>query len=149
MAVARTAEALAELGCDEVSLGDTTGTGTPRRAGAMLREVMRAVPAGMLAGHFHDTYGAAMANMACALDLGLRVFDASIAGLGGCPFAPGASGNLATEDAAWFLEGEGMRTGLDLEKLAATGEWARKKLGRPCGAKAGAALTAKFALVRG
>ena len=145
---ARTALAWLEMGCDEVSLGDTTGTGTPCRIGALLREVLVGVPAGKLAGHFHDTYGSAIANMACALDMGLRVFDSSIAGLGGCPFAPGASGNMATEDAAWFLEREGMQTGLDAEKLAETGEWARKKLGRTCGARVGAALTAKRAPVR-
>lgn len=141
-AVARIADGLGEMGCDEISLGDTIGVGTPRAVRPMLREVLRAVPAERLAGHFHDTWGAAIANIRCALDLGVRVFDSSIAGLGGCPFAPGAAGNAATEDAAWFLENEGMRTGLDLRKLAETGAWLRKQLGRDGGTKAGAALLA-------
>ena len=142
-ATARVAGELAAAGCDEISLGDTVGTGTPRTTRAMLRAVLRTVPAGRLAGHFHDTYGSAIANIACALDLGVRIFDASIAGLGGCPFAPGAAGNAATEDAAWFLESEGMSVGADLRKLAETGRWLCGQLGRVGAAKAGAALLAR------
>lgn len=129
-AVARVAAALLELGCDEVSLGDTTGTGTPQRVGAMLREVLRAVPAEKLAGHFHDTAGAALANIACGLELGVRVFDCSVGGLGGCPFAPGAAGNAATEAAARFLAERGMTTGVDLQRLTATGKWVRRAVNR-------------------
>ena len=140
---ARVAESLLESGCDEISLGDTIGVGTPRTVRRLLREVLAAVPAEKVAGHFHDTYGAAVANIACALEMGIRIFDSSVGGLGGCPFAPGAAGNAATEDAAWFLESEGMRTGADLQKLAETGAWLLEKLGRTGGAKAGRALLAR------
>ena len=140
---ARVAGELMEMGCDEVSLGDTTGAGTPRTVRPLLREVLRAVPAENVAGHFHDTWGSAIANIGCALEAGIRIFDSSIGGLGGCPFAPGAAGNAATEDAAWFLESEGMRTGLDLQKLAETGAWLLEKTGRTGGPKAGRALLAR------
>ena len=143
-ATARVAAALAETGCDEISLGDTIGVGTPATVAPMLRAVLREVPARMLAGHFHDTFGAAVANIACAMEFGLRVFDSSVAGLGGCPFAPGASGNAATEDAAWFFQSEGMTTGVDPQALAETGAWLTKTLGRKTvGAKAGAAILAR------
>lgn len=137
---ARVAAALAEMGCDEISLGDTIGVGVPRTVRAMLRAAMRAVPAANLAGHFHDTWGAAVANISCAMDMGIRTFDASVGGLGGCPFAPGAAGNAATEDAAWFAENQGMSTNLDLRQLAETGAWLREKLGLRASSKAGAAL---------
>ena len=140
---ARVAGELMEMGCDEISLGDTIGAGTPRTVRPLLREVSRAVPVENVAGHFHDTWGAAIANISCALEAGVRIFDSSVGGLGGCPFAPGAAGNAATEDAAWFLESEGMRTGLDLQKLAETGAWLLEKTGRTGGAKAGRALLAR------
>ncbi len=116
-AVARVAGALYEMGCYEISLGDTIGTGTARAAVAMVDEVSRRVPIGALAGHFHDTYGQALANVYATLQRGVAVFDSSVAGLGGCPYAPGASGNLATEDLLYMLEGLGVHTGVDLSAM--------------------------------
>ena len=113
-AVARVAGALYEMGCYEISLGDTIGVGTPSEAVAMVEEVARRVPMSALAGHFHDTYGQALANVYATLQRGVAVFDSSVAGLGGCPYAPGASGNLATEDLLYLLQGLGVDTGVDL-----------------------------------
>ncbi len=113
-AVARVAGALYEMGCYEISLGDTIGVGTPLQALAMVEEVSRRVPIRALAGHFHDTYGQALANVYAMLGRGMTVFDSSVAGLGGCPYAPGASGNLATEDLLYMLQGLGVETGVDL-----------------------------------
>jgi hydroxymethylglutaryl-CoA lyase len=118
-AIAPAAVALYDLGCVEISLGDTIGVGTPARAIAMIEAVARRVPLERLAGHFHDTYGQALANVYASLQAGVAVFDASIAGLGGCPYAPGASGNLATEDLLYLLEGLGIETGVSLEALLA------------------------------
>lgn len=115
--VAEVSAALYHMGCYEVSLGDTIGVGTPGRAAALIEQVARRVPIERLAGHFHDTYGQALANVFAALQLGVAIFDASIAGLGGCPYAPGASGNLATEDLLYMLEGLGIDTGVRLEGL--------------------------------
>ena len=112
--VARVAGALYEMGCYEISLGDTIGVGTPSEAVAMVEEVARRVPMSALAGHFHDTYGQALANVYATLQRGVAVFDSSVAGLGGCPYAPGASGNLATEDLLYLLQGLGVDTGVDL-----------------------------------
>ncbi len=136
-------EGLLNLGCAEISLGDTIGAGTPRAVKRLLAAVAERAPLSLVAGHFHDTYGMAMANTAAALDAGVRVFDASVAGLGGCPYAPGAAGNLATEDLVYFLEGEGVATGVDLAALAATGAWISERLGRPTASKAGRALAAR------
>lgn len=119
LAVAQVAGALYDMGCVEISLGDTIGVGTPARAVAMIEAVARRVPLERLAGHFHDTYGQALANVYASLQAGIAVFDASIAGLGGCPYAPGASGNLATEDLLYLLEGLGIETGVSLEALLA------------------------------
>jgi len=116
-AVARVAAALYEMGCYEISLGDTIGVGTPVQALAMVEEVARRVPIGALAGHFHDTYGQALANVYATLERGIAVFDSSVAGLGGCPYAPGASGNLATEDLLYMLQGLGVETGVDLTAM--------------------------------
>ena len=116
-AVARIAAALYEMGCYEISLGDTIGVGTPVQALAMVEAVARRVPIGALAGHFHDTYGQALANVYATLQRGIAVFDSSVAGLGGCPYAPGASGNLATEDLLYMLQGLGVETGVDLGAL--------------------------------
>ncbi len=115
--VARVAGALYEMGCYEISLGDTIGIGTPAQAVAMVEAVSQRVPTRALAGHFHDTYGQALANVYATLQRGVAVFDSSIAGLGGCPYAPGASGNLATEDLLYLLEGLGVATGVDLSAL--------------------------------
>jgi hydroxymethylglutaryl-CoA lyase len=116
-AVARVAEALHVMGCYEISLGDTIGVGTPAAALAMLDACTARVPRSQLAGHFHDTYGQGLANVYAALQAGIAVFDASIAGLGGCPYAPGASGNLATEDLLYLLQGLGIETGVRLDAL--------------------------------
>jgi hydroxymethylglutaryl-CoA lyase len=116
-AVVRVAAALYEMGCYEISLGDTIGVGTPRQALAMLDAVCERVPIGALAGHFHDTYGQALANVHATLQRGLAVFDSSVAGLGGCPYAPGASGNLASEDLLYMLQGLGIETGIDLDAM--------------------------------
>lgn len=124
-AVARVAEALIALGCCEVSLGETLGRAHPGQVAAMLDAVLESVPADRLAGHFHDTAGRALANVAVALDRGLRVFDASCGGLGGCPFAPGAAGNVATEALADRLTALGFDTGLDAARLAAAAAFAR------------------------
>ncbi|MFP4305396.1 hydroxymethylglutaryl-CoA lyase [Rhodosalinus sp.] len=124
-AVARVAAALDAMGCYEISLGDTIGQGTPGRVAAMLEAVLEIVPADRLAGHFHDTSGRALDNVEAALDKGLRVFDAAVGGLGGCPFAPGAAGNVATERVAERLAALGYETGLDMAVIAEAAEMAR------------------------
>jgi hydroxymethylglutaryl-CoA lyase len=129
--VVRVAEALFEAGCEEISLGDTIGVGTPRKAREMLKAVSQSIPLPQLAVHFHDTYGQALANIMSCLELGVRVVDSSVAGLGGCPYARGATGNVATEDVVYMLQGLGMETGIDLTELAKTGDWIAGELGRP------------------
>jgi hydroxymethylglutaryl-CoA lyase len=138
--VARVARALADMGCYEISLGDTIGTGTPFKAKRMLEAVAAEVPIEKLAAHFHDTYGQALANLYAVLEEGVAVIDASVAGLGGCPYARGASGNVATEDVLYLLNGLGIETGVDLDKLVATGEWISSQLKRHNGSKVGQAL---------
>ncbi len=115
--VAGVAQALDGLGCTEISLGDTTGSGTPGRISDMLASVLEVIPADRLAGHYHDTGGHALENIRVSLDAGLRVFDSAVGGLGGCPFAPGAKGNVATEAVVGMLRDEGYETGVDLERL--------------------------------
>jgi len=129
--VVRVAEALFEAGCAEISLGDTIGVGTPPKALAMLETVAQSVPIEQLAVHFHDTYGQALANIHACLEAGVRVVDSSVAGLGGCPYARGATGNVATEDVVYMLHGSGMETGIDLMQLARVGDWIAGELGRP------------------
>jgi hydroxymethylglutaryl-CoA lyase len=141
--VAEVAAALTEMGCYEVSLGDTIGTGTPGRTQAMIEACARRVPLAQLAGHYHDTYGQALANVYASLELGVATFDASVAGLGGCPYAAGASGNVATEDVVYMLHGLGIATGVDLERLVDTGQWICTLLGKTPSSKAGRALAAK------
>jgi hydroxymethylglutaryl-CoA lyase len=126
--VARVAEALLDLGCYEVSLGDTLGRAAPEQVAAMLAAALQAAPPERLAGHYHDTGGKALANIAVSLEMGLRVFDASIAGLGGCPYAPGAKGNVATEAVARFLREAGYETGIDLIRLQEAANLARSLL---------------------
>jgi hydroxymethylglutaryl-CoA lyase len=128
--VADVAAALFDRGCYEVSLGDTIGTGTPNRTTALIETVGERVPVDRLAGHFHDTYGQALANIYAALTMGVQVFDASVSGLGGCPYAPGATGNVATEDLLYMLNGMGIETGVDLNRLIAAGAFICEKLGR-------------------
>lgn len=128
--VAAVARALDELGCYEISLGDTIGVGTPLAAQALLRAVAAEVPIARLAVHFHDTYGQALANILACLELGIGVVDASVAGLGGCPYAPGATGNVATEDVLYMLQGMGIDTGVDMDRLIEAGRFINAKLGR-------------------
>jgi len=141
--VADVARSLYEMGCYEVSLGDTIGAGTPGRTKAMIQACAEQVPMAKLAGHYHDTYGQALANIYASLELGVATFDASIAGLGGCPYAAGASGNVATEDVVYMLDGLGARTGVDLEKLVEIGAWICGVLGREPSSKAARAIIAK------
>ena len=144
-AVADVAGALYEMGCEEISLGDTIGVGTPRAAQMMIEVVAHRVPIETLAGHYHDTYGMAVANIYASLQMGVAVFDASVAGLGGCPYAKGASGNVATEDVVWLLRGLGIDCGIDLERLVDTSAWIAQQLGRPPAARVAQALLARRA----
>ncbi len=144
--VVRVAKALHAMGCYEISLGDTIGIGTPSRAAAMLRAVAEDVPMSALAVHFHDTYGQALANIHVCLDVGVRVVDAAVSGTGGCPYAKGASGNVATEDVVYMLQGMGVETGVDLQTLSATGRWLSQLLGRDSGSKVSRAMFASDAL---
>ncbi|KGE78186.1 hydroxymethylglutaryl-CoA lyase [Halomonas salina] len=141
--VAEVARALHQMGCYEVSLGDTIGTGTPLKAKRMLEAVTRDVPMERLGAHFHDTYGQALANLYAVLEEGIAVIDSSVAGLGGCPYAKGASGNVASEDVVYLLDGLGIAHGVDLEKLAAAGSWITRAIGRPNRSKAGVALSSR------
>jgi hydroxymethylglutaryl-CoA lyase len=142
-AVADVAKTLWDLGCYEISLGDTIGVGTPLKAKEMLRAVAAHVPAKNLAMHFHDTYGQALANLYADMEEGVRVIDSAAGGLGGCPFAPGATGNVATEDVVYMLEGLGVRTGVDMQKLLAATNEMSKLIGRPPVSRVAAALNAK------
>jgi len=142
-AVADVAAALRDMGCYEISLGDTIGTGTPEQTKAMIEAVARRVPIDRLAGHYHDTWGMAIANIYASLQLGMNVFDASVGGLGGCPYAKGASGNVATEDVVWLLQGLGIECGVDLDGLVDTAAWICAQLGRPPASKVARALLAK------
>ena len=133
--VAQVAKELYAMGCYEVSLGDTIGTGTPTATRAMFEAVTAYVPREKLAGHFHDTYGQALVNIYASLQEGIAVFDSSIAGLGGCPYAKGASGNVATEDVLYMLNGMGIDTGVDMDKLLLAGEHICNVLGRVTGSR--------------
>ena len=141
--VAEVAGALYDMGCYEVSLGDTIGVGTPGKTQAMIEACLKRVPAEKLAGHYHDTYGQALANIYASMELGVATFDASVSGLGGCPYAKGASGNVATEDVVYMLHGLGIETGIDLDKLVETGTWISAFLKREPGSKAGRAIAAQ------
>lgn len=134
-AVADVARTLYQMGCYEISLGDTIGVGTPLKAKRMLAAVARDVPMEHLAAHFHDTYGQALANLYAVLEEGLAIVDASVAGLGGCPYAKGASGNVASEDVVYMLHGMGIETGIDLDKLINAGRFISNALGRTNGSK--------------
>jgi len=141
--VAEVAGALYDMGCYEVSLGDTIGVGTPGKTKAMIEACAKRVPIEKLAGHYHDTYGQALANIYASLEMDVATFDASVAGLGGCPYAAGASGNVATEDVVYMLHGLGVRTGVDLDKLVEIGDWISAFLKRTSSSKVGKAITAK------
>lgn len=144
-AVADVAWALFDMGCYEISLGDTIGVGTPEKTKAMIEAVARRVPIKKLAGHFHDTYGMAAANIYASLQSGVNVFDAAVGGLGGCPYAKGASGNVATEDVVWLLQGLGIDCGVDLDKLVDTAAWISGQLGRTPASRVAQAILAKRA----
>ena len=142
-AVVDVAKVLWDLGCYEVSLGDTIGVGTPKKARALLRAVAGHVPMAHLAMHFHDTYGQALANLYAGMEEGARVIDSAAGGLGGCPYAPGATGNVATEDVVYMLEGLGIATGVDMTKLVEATNEISKLIGRPPLSRVAAALNAK------
>ena len=143
--VAEVSAALAEMGCYEVSLGDTIGVGTAGKARALIRTVAKVLPRERLAVHFHDTYGQALANILACLEEGVTTVDSSVAGLGGCPYAKGASGNVATEDLLYLLEGLGAKTGVDFDAVVAAGRFVSEHLGRPPVSKVSQALAGKAA----
>jgi hydroxymethylglutaryl-CoA lyase len=142
-AVATVSQRLYDMGCYEISLGDTIGTGTPARAQRMIETVAKKIPVGKLAGHFHDTYGQALANILAVMDLGVATFDSSVAGLGGCPYAKGATGNVASEDVLYMLGGLDIETGVDMGRLLDAAEFICAQLKRPTISRAGRALAAK------
>ena len=141
--VAEVAQRLMDIGCEEVSLGDTIGVGTPATVLRMLEACARSVSIDKLAGHYHDTYGMAVANVFASYQFGLRCFDASVGGLGGCPYAKGATGNVATEDVVHLLHGIGADTGIDLDRLVDCAAWISDQLGRSPASRVGRALLAK------
>jgi hydroxymethylglutaryl-CoA lyase len=148
-AVREVAAALQAMGCYEISLGDTIGTGTPGRARRLIATVAETVPVETLAGHFHDTYGQAIANVYAAMEAGIATFDSSVAGLGGCPYAKGATGNVATEDLLYLLEGLDIETGIDMTRLRIAGRYISDFLGRPPAARVARALDARQPLPAG
>lgn len=141
--VLQVAKRFLEMGCYEVGLGDTLGVGTAADTDKLLRVLLSEIPASKLAGHYHDTYGQAVANVIKSYDLGLRAFDSSVAGLGGCPYAKGATGNVATEDVVYMLERAGVRTGVDLHQLSEVGDWISQKVNMKNNSRAGSAIVAK------
>lgn len=142
-AVADVARQLRDMGCYEISLGDTIGTGTPARAQRLIDALAQDIPVSMLAGHFHDTYGQALANILAVMEQGVAVFDSSIAGLGGCPYAKGATGNVATEDVLYMLDGLDIETGVDMNRLLDAARFICDRLDRSTVSRAGRALAAK------
>jgi hydroxymethylglutaryl-CoA lyase len=144
-AVVRLARALDAMGCYEITICDTIGTGTAGATRKVIEAVAKHIPVERLAGHFHDTYGQAVTNVYAALECGVATFDSSVAGLGGCPYAKGATGNVATEDVLYMLEGLGIETGIDMNKLIAAGDFISRALGRPTNSRVAKALAAKAA----
>jgi hydroxymethylglutaryl-CoA lyase len=144
-AVMRVARELDAMGCYEITIADTIGTGTPGSTRRVIEAVAEHIPVERLAGHFHDTYGQAVANVYAALECGVATFDSSVAGLGGCPYAKGATGNVATEDILYMLNGLGIETGVDIDKLVAAGDFISKVLGRPTNSRVARALLARAA----
>nr|WP_299873013.1 hydroxymethylglutaryl-CoA lyase [uncultured Cocleimonas sp.] len=137
--VTEVSKRLSDLGCYEISLGDTIGTGTPIKAQQMIETVAKQVPMDQLAAHFHDTYGQALANLFAVMQLGISTIDSSVSGLGGCPYAKGATGNVATEDVIYMLNGMGIETGVDLDKLLEAGRYISDQLGRKPNSNVGVA----------
>lgn len=142
-AVASVSASLFAMGCHEISLGDTLGSGTPAATKSLIDACRQVVPVSALAGHFHDTYGMAIANIHAALEADVRIFDSSVAGLGGCPYSPGATGNVATEDVIYLLNGLGLSHGVDLDALIDAGEFINAELGRGTASRVSRALLAK------
>ncbi len=142
-AVERVVVGLKAIGVDHMGIPDTIGVGTPRTVQAALERALKHYPINEVSGHFHDTYGMALANVFASLQMGIHVFDTSIAGLGGCPYAKGATGNVATEDVVYLLHGLGIDTGLDLNALVDTGAWISDAIGKPYNSRAGKALWTK------
>jgi hydroxymethylglutaryl-CoA lyase len=142
-AVVRVARELDQMGCYEITIADTIGVGTAGQTRAAFEAVMKHIPAQRLAGHFHDTYGQALTNIYAALECGVPTYDSSVAGLGGCPYAKGATGNVATEDVVYLLNGLGIETGVDLDKLIEAGSYICSVLDRPTHSRAARALAAK------
>jgi hydroxymethylglutaryl-CoA lyase len=142
-AVTKVVTRFRDLGCDEIDIADTIGVGTADQVKRVIEAAAKKFPIERLAGHYHDTYGQALANVLASLQAGLSIFHSSVAGLGGCPFAKGATGNVATEDVLYLMQGMGIETGVDLDQVAATGDYISKTIGRPNASRAGAALIAK------
>ncbi len=142
-AVADVARRLWAMGCYEISLGDTIGAGTPGKAQRMIEAVAAHIPVEKLGGHYHDTYGQAVANILASLEMGVASFDSSVAGLGGCPYSPGATGNVASEDVLYLLDGLGIETGVSMDRLLEAAEYICGVLGRPTNSRAGRAILAK------
>jgi hydroxymethylglutaryl-CoA lyase len=142
-AVADVVGRLRDLGCDEIDIADTIGVATPRKVHEVMLRVMREFPIGGLSGHFHDTYGQAVANIYASLEVGISIFHSSVAGLGGCPYAKGATGNVATEDVLYLMQGLGIETGVDLDAVVDAGQFIARHLGRPAASRAGNAIAAK------
>lgn len=142
-AVTQVSKALLDMGCYEISLGDTIGAGTPRATSLLLEDVLKDIPAQKLAAHFHDTYGQALVNLYKALEYGIATIDSAVAGLGGCPYAKGASGNVATEDVVYMLNGMKISSGVNMDKLLTASSYISEVLGRPPVSKAANALLAK------
>jgi hydroxymethylglutaryl-CoA lyase len=132
-----------ELGCDEIDIADTIGMATPRSVQEVFHRVAKDFPLDRLAGHFHDTYGQALANIYASLEVGVSIFHSSVTGLGGCPYAKGATGNVATEDVLFLMQGLGIETGIDLDKVIDAGQFISRHLGRPSGSRTGNAMLAK------
>lgn len=141
--VRKVVESMLLLGTDEICLGDTIGVGTPKQTTALVNEVLKTIPLDKLGMHFHDTYGQAIANIYASLECGVTIFDSSVAGLGGCPYAQGATGNVATEDVLYLMHGLGIKTGVDIFKVIAAGEFICEKLGRKNQSKVANALGVK------
>ena len=141
--VAEVVKRMMDLGCDEIDIADTIGVGTPGQVAAVFEEILALAPKELFSGHFHDTYGQSLANIYAAMEMGISIFHSSIAGLGGCPYAKGANGNVATEDVLYMLKGLGIETGIDFDAAINAGEYITKKIGRPNASRAGRAITAK------
>jgi hydroxymethylglutaryl-CoA lyase len=144
-AVADVVGRMRDLGCDEIDIADTIGVATPRKTQAVMETAARAFALDRISGHFHDTYGQALANIYASLELGVAIFHSSVAGLGGCPYAKGATGNVATEDVLYMLDGLGIATGIDLDLVVDAGQFVSQQLGRKGASRAGNALLAKRA----